>query len=48
MVNYQLNKLIKNHGKICVDIIGPYVIKIKGKKENLSLKDITMVDPVTG
>ena len=27
---------------------GPYVIIIKGKKENLHLKSITMVDPVTG
>ena len=34
--------------KICVDLIGPYVIRRKGKKENLHLKSITMIDTVTG
>ena len=31
-----------------MDIIGTYVIKIKGHKENLNLKDVTVIDPVTG
>ena len=34
--------------KICVDIIGPYVIIRKGQKENLNLKTVTMIDPGTG
>ena len=34
--------------KICVDIIGPYVIIRKGQKENLNLKNVTMIDPGTG
>ena len=34
--------------KICVDIIGTYVIQQKGKKENLHLKSVTTIDPVTG
>ena len=33
--------------KICVYIIYPYVIRRKGQKENLILKDVTMLDPVT-
>ena len=33
--------------KICVDIIGPYVINIMGNKYNLHIKAITMIDPVT-
>ena len=31
-----------------VDIIGPYVIRIKGQKENLHLKSVTVIDPITG
>ena len=34
--------------KIFVDLIGPYTIKINGKKKNLHPKSITMIDPVTG
>ena len=34
--------------KVCVDLIGPYFIRRKGKKENLHLKAVTMIDPVTG
>ena len=36
--------------KLCVDvdIIGPYGIRIKGKKEDLHLKDVTIIDPVIG
>ena len=33
--------------KLCVDIIGSYIICIKGK-ETLILKFVTMIDPVTG
>ena len=33
--------------KLCVDIIGPYNIRIKGK-EPLTLKVVTIIDPVTG
>ena len=33
--------------KLCVDIIGPYKIRRKGK-ETLILKSVTMIDPVTG
>ena len=32
--------------KLCVDIIGSYKIRIKGR-EPLILKDVTMIDPVT-
>ena len=32
--------------KICVDLIGPYKIRIKGK-EPLILKAVTMIHPVT-
>ena len=32
--------------KICVDLIGPYKIRRKGK-DPLILKDVTMIDPVT-
>ena len=28
--------------------MGPYIIHRKGKKENLKLKAVTMIDPVTG
>ena len=34
--------------KIYVVLIVPYLIRIKGKKENLHLKAITMINPVTG
>ena len=33
--------------KICVDLIGPYVIQCKAKKK-LHLKAVTMIDPITG
>ena len=33
--------------KLCVDIMGPYTIRIKGK-EPLILKTVTMIYPVTG
>ena len=33
--------------KICVDIIGPYKIRMKGEY-NLILKSVTMIEPVTG
>ena len=33
--------------KICVDLIGPYIILRKGMKENLNLKAVTMIDHVT-
>ena len=34
--------------KICVDMIRPYGISRKGKKDNLVLQAITMIYPVTG
>ena len=34
--------------KLCVDIIGPYAIRRKGRKETLHLKAITMINPVRG
>ena len=34
--------------KLCVYNIGPYVIQRKGKKENLHIKAVTMINPVTG
>ena len=33
--------------KLCVDLIFPYVIIRKGQRENLNLKSVTMIDPVT-
>ena len=33
--------------KIFVDLIGPYAIRRKGQKENLHLKYVTMINPVT-
>ena len=33
---------------MCADLIGPYIIRYKGKKENLHLKAVTVIDPVTG
>ena len=32
---------------LCVYLIGTYIIRAKGKKENLHLKNVTMIDPVT-
>ena len=32
---------------MCVDIIGPYIKKRKVHKENLNIKAVTMIDPVT-
>ena len=34
--------------KLCVDIIGPSAIRRQGKKENLHLKAVAVIDPVTG
>ena len=34
--------------KLCVDIIGPCVVRRKGKKENLQLKAVTMINNVSG
>ena len=34
--------------KICVNLIGHCIIRIKQQKENLNLKIVTMIDPVTG
>ena len=34
--------------KLCVDLIGTYVTRRKGYKENLISKAVTMTDPVTG
>ena len=34
--------------KMCVDLIGPYKIRRKGKKQPLVCKCVTMIDPATG
>ena len=34
--------------KIFVDLIGPYVIRRKVRKENLQLKSVAVINPVTG
>ena len=34
--------------KLCVDLIGPDVIRRKGKKDNLHIKSVTMINHVTG
>ena len=34
--------------KLCLYIIGPYVIIRKGQREHLNLKYVTMIDPLTG
>ena len=34
--------------KVFVDIIGPFLVRRKGKKENLHLKSVTMINSVTG
>ena len=33
--------------KLCVDIIGTYVICRNGQKENINIKAVMMIDPVT-
>ena len=33
--------------KLCVDLIGTFVVWIKGHKENINIKAVTMIDPVT-
>ena len=48
MVDYQLRKLNKYYGtKYVLYLIVPYAMKINGKKENVDIKDVTMIDPVT-
>ena len=53
-VKYQCGKLTSKEtdetpqNKICVDLIGTYIIRRKGGKYNLNLKSITMIDPVIG
>ena len=53
-IKYKYGKLTAKEAKgipwikLCVDLIGPYVIRIKGKKENLNLKAVKTIDPVTG
>ena len=34
--------------KLCVYLIGPSVIRRRNKKENLHLKSVVIIDPVTG
>ena len=34
--------------KLCLDLIGTYVIRRKVNKDILSLKVVTMIDPATG
>ena len=34
--------------KLCMGLIGPYFIRIKGKKKYLNLKAVTIIDYVTG
>ena len=34
--------------KLCVDRIGTYSRRRNGNKENLDLKSVTMIDPITG
>ena len=38
----------KYHGKLCVDLIGPYVIIRKLQKEKSGIKSITTLNPITG
>ena len=38
----------KPRNKLSVDIISSYLIQINKQKENLNLKDVTMIDSVTG
>ena len=44
------DKLAKEipQNKLCVGLIGPYVIQHKGKKENLHLKDVAIINTITG
>ena len=48
MVNYQLSNLRKYHGETLCGSNGYLCHKKKGKKENLNLRSVTMIDPVTG
>ena len=34
--------------KLCIDLIGPYTIRRKGKKDPLICRCVTMIDPATG
>ena len=34
--------------KLCIDLIGPYTIRRKGKDKDLHCKCVTMIDPATG
>ena len=34
--------------RLCVDLVGPYTIRQKGKKEPLIMRCVTMIDPATG
>ena len=34
--------------KLCVYLIGPYIIRRKWQKENINIKAVTMIDHVTG
>ena len=34
--------------KLCVYLIGPYIIRRKGNKETVIIKSITTIDSVTG
>ena len=33
--------------KMCVNLIGPYIIRRKGKNKNLHIKSVTFINPVT-
>ena len=51
MVNDQITLTLNAEilwNKLCIDLIGHYDIRRKGKKENLHLKAFTIIDPVTG
>ena len=59
LANVQNNQIKKNQlsarfddeisgNEICVDLVVPYVIRRKGKKENLHLKAVNIIDNVTG
>ena len=34
--------------RLCVDLVGPYTIRQKGKKDPLIMRCVTMIDPATG
>lgn len=38
----------KPYDKLCIDLIGPYTIRQKGKKYPLICKCVTKTDPATG